>query len=204
MTLPLFHRGGESQIASPSLFVPSSAGSTALTGSAPSTNRSPQRSGAESITAKNSVWRSVGQQMTDLFNLLDQGDAMLDTWLADTQADRSAEMKKAQEFSAAAYNFRLKLESAHDSLAGDYADIAGYLKDTVRAPGRTPVPGSIFDQLIRSSDGFANELNSSPDHLEDRVTPRVHILRKDLQTVRNWERQLKQTAADEQNKELSK
>jgi ElaB/YqjD/DUF883 family membrane-anchored ribosome-binding protein len=152
---------------------------------------------ADEARAKLSVWRSVEQLMGDLNRLLDQGDAMLDSWLSDAKQSQSAIASRGHQFAQQISEFRLKLESAHDSFAGSYGDVAGLLKEAVRAPGRTPVPGSIFDQVIRSSEGFANELNASANsvlELQDRMEPHANILRKNLQAVRIWDQHIKQTA----------
>jgi len=140
---------------------------------------------ADEIRAKIDVWKSIVQLMADLTHLLDQGDAMLDTSLDNGRGkNQSLETTKAHQFARAIYDFRLKLESTHDSLAGHYADVAELLKETVRSGGRTPVPGTIFDQATRSSEGFANELSASS----------ADILREDLQAVRNWGQRITNTA----------
>jgi hypothetical protein len=51
--------------------------------------------------------------------------------------------------------------------------------------------------VIRSSEGFANELNASANsvlELQDRMEPHANILRKNLQAVRIWDQHIKQTA----------
>jgi ElaB/YqjD/DUF883 family membrane-anchored ribosome-binding protein len=152
---------------------------------------------ADEIRTKLSVWKNITQLTNDLARLLDQGDAMLDAWSADAQDNQSLEATKAHQFAGSIYNFRLKLESTHDSLAGNYADIAELLREAVRSGGRTPVPGTIFDQLIRSSETFADELSgpaNSFSELRDRVDPSADILRKDLQAVRNWGQRIIHTA----------
>src|ERR1700733_14123878 len=78
----------------------------------------PPNLSAEDIKTMIGVWKSVEQQMNDLSALLDEGDAMLETWAVETEANRSAEIKKAQDFSAKASNFRInKLKSINDFLA---------------------------------------------------------------------------------------
>jgi hypothetical protein len=180
---------------------PSNTPATATPTPQPATPQPAPTLSREEKDAKIEVWKLVVQRMDDLAALLDQGDEMLETWLRDTEINRSAEMKKAQDFAGAASNIRIKLESTHDSIAGNYADIADLLKVTVRPPGRGPVPGSIFDQFMRSSGDFSNELISSPESdpqkLQRNLVAIAQILRKDIKAVRSWEQESRRIGQDQ-------
>lgn len=162
---------------------------------------SPPTLSREEKDAKIAIWKLLVQRMDELAAILSQGDAMLDTWPVDTPANPSAEIKKAQDFAGAAYKIWMKLEATHDTVAGNYADIADLLKVTVRPPGRPPMPGSIFEQFARSANEFSNELISSPDYvpqtLQNRIAPLSQILRKDLKAVRAWEQEITRVSQDQ-------
>jgi hypothetical protein len=149
--------------------------------------------------AKIAVLKLVVQRMDDFATLLTQGDAMLDTWQRDIQANRPEEIKKIQDFAADAYKFRLKLESTHHSIVGSYRDVADLLMVAVRPPGAEGVPGSIFAQFVRSADNFFDEVNSStvsdPKTLD--ITTIAQILRKNINDIRIWEREVKRTSQDQ-------
>jgi hypothetical protein len=157
-------------------------------------------------TAKFTVWKKLRRQMLDLAAILDRGDAMLDTWLADFQANPDDEIKKTQKFASDASNIRLDLEATHNTMTGDQGEIGALVKITVRSPGATPIPGGIFDQWLRVADRFSAELISSRDYdrqnLEDRITVSVQLLREHIDTLRRWQREIS-NAAEEQIKLLS-
>jgi hypothetical protein len=171
------------------------------TPSTPPVIQPPPTLSREEKDARIAVWKLVVQRMDELASLLNQGDAMLDTWHRDIQVNRAEEIKKTQDFAADAYKFRLKLESTHHSIIGSYSDIADVLKVAVRPPGAEGAPGSIFAQFVRSANDFSEGLNSStdfdPKNLQIGITPIAQIFRKNLSTVRTWEQEIKRTGEDQ-------
>jgi hypothetical protein len=169
--------------------------------------QSPQGSlsDAEDIATKIGIWQSVDQQINDLTKVLNEGYATLDTWLPDFQSNRSEEIMRVGALEVAAADFRAKLETLRTSYF-NYADIAEALKETAISPGSPPIPGSTFDRLLRSIHGFAQQLRSfgdTPPHNLKNITPHVDALRRDLNAVKRWQSEIRQTAED-QGKKLYK
>jgi hypothetical protein len=155
---------------------------------------------AEDIAKKIGVWQSIDQQMNSLAKVLDQGYTML---AAAAQINPSELAQKAAELGVSVYKLRLELEMLHNSYYDD-ADVVVTLKEAVRAGGRTPVPGTVFDRLIRSFEGFSNELrsfvNSPPQNLEN--SPYITALKRDLNAAQVWLSANRATAATK-SQELS-
>jgi len=156
---------------------------------------------------KLAAWRKLNRQMEDFSAILKRGDQMLDTWLADTQADPSREVSKVQQFANDVYNMRLALEADHNTMMGDQAEVGSLVKEAVRPPGAEGFPGSIFYQLTRAAEALANDMASSQKYdrqnLEDRITATAQALRDAIDTLKNRQQEWNATA-QAQIKTLSK
>ena len=112
----------------------------------------------EEIAATITAWRSVVEYMNDFEGLLNIGDELSNSWTFLMQTDSSRAISEAAGLAQNIYNFRIKLESLHDSYAGVYPDISDKLNIAVRSGGRAPVPGTLFDQLVRATSNFSDGL----------------------------------------------
>jgi hypothetical protein len=136
------------------------------------------------------VWQNIAQQLNELSRILNRGYTIVDTWLPDMQTNRAEELKKVQDLATAVSALRIKLDRLRASYF-NYADIAEALKETSIPAGRPQVPGSIFDRLIRSTDGFGQELASPadpiPQDVESTMMSQVGALKRDLNAMREWQ-----------------
>ena len=165
-----------------------------------------ERLSSEDIATKIGVWRGVDQQLNDLARVLNAGYLMLDTWLPDTVASRLEEIKKVEALGASVVKLRADFERLRNAYV-TYADIADTLKEVAISGGRPPIPGTVFDRLIRSIDAFATQLGTFsdqlPENFEDKMRPYVGALTRDLNLVREWQSTIRQAAAANE-KQLSK
>jgi len=83
---------------------------------------------------------------------------------------------KAEALAKSVSNFRVKLETLRNSYF-NYVDVAEALKEAAISGGRPQVPGSIFDRLLRSIDGFAQQVRSD-DHSSKSLTS-IGALKRD-------------------------
>lgn len=157
---------------------------------------------ADDIATKIAVWKSIQLQMDDLAAIINRGNNMLATSVRDFRSNPSNEIEIVNNLSVSVGSFRAKLARIRDNYIS-YADIADALKEVVISGGRPAVPGTIFDRLIRSIDGFGQELRSPSKDFEIEITPHMGALKRDLDAVRDWHNKIEQTA-DNQSKELTK
>jgi hypothetical protein len=162
----------------------------------PSSAPQPQQTTKQEETARQNVhatliaWQGVKLAMDELATFLDAQDAAV----------------KNYEDAGDIQNIRVKLEDLHHNTAAYFPEIAELLRVAVRPPGAPSVPGSIFDQLQRSSGIYAEQIKSSatPPTEEDRVRLALpaQVFRQNINAVRNWEKQVAQTV-DQQIKRLT-
>jgi hypothetical protein len=149
---------------------------------------------AEDIATKIEIWRSLVQQMEEFSSILTGGYSMIDVCATVAQNDC---LKLANDFSGRVYKFRLRLEGLHDVYT-NYKDIEERLRPAKRSPGSGG--NTIFDQLSHSIDAFVQEeaySQSSPN-----LIPHIRALRRDLDTLNNWQATTRQLAED-QTRELA-
>jgi hypothetical protein len=156
---------------------------------------------ANDIATRIVVWKSVGLQMDSLTTILNTGNNLLFTWVANFRADPPGTIGKIAEFANEVAAFRAKMARLRDNYIS-YPDIADALKETIISGGRPPVPGTIFDRLIRSSENLGQELHSPPQDFEISLTPHVGALKRDLDAVIEWRDKIGRLALD-QEKQLS-
>jgi hypothetical protein len=152
---------------------------------------------ADEIATKIEVWASIDRRMDDLARILNRGYSMLDTWVADARSNGVAEVQRAEELAASVSMYRTKLDNLRSTYIG-FSDIAEALAEAAIPPGKPPIPGTLFDRLLRSTTGFAQELasvgNPLPDNLEDIMRARTGAVRRDLNAVREWQSTTRQTS----------
>src|SRR5262249_51814739 len=134
----------------------------------PPTSKPAKNLSAKDIAAKIVVWKSIELKMDDLRPILTSGDNMLSTWERDFRSDPQAEIEIVGKLANSVSDFRANL--ARRDNYSNYPDITDALKEVAISPGRPPVPGTIFDSLIRSSEAFAHELRSPPQNLDEMTT----------------------------------
>ena len=156
----------------------------------------------QEIATKIVVWKSIELKMDDLGPIINYGYNMLATWERDFRSNPSGEIEIVGKLTNSIADFRAKLARLRDNYS-NYPDIADALKEIAISGGRPPVPGTIFDRLIRSSEAFAQELRSPPQNFEAEMTTYVGALKRDLDAIRDWRNKITQTAID-QAKELAK
>lgn len=161
---------------------------------------------AADIATKIGVWQSVNQRMDDLAKILNEGYAMLDHWLPDAKSNRTDLINRANRLENAVQNFRIELDQLRNLYLKD-ADIAAALQAVYMPGGRVDPSYSVFTSLPNSIHGFAHHLQGLGDPLpasiENEMIPYVGAFRRDLNALRDWQSQVRQTAAS-QDAELSK
>jgi hypothetical protein len=156
-----------------------------IASSAPSSQSAPpkeKRLTPEDIAIKIDVWRSISRQMRDLDQILNKGYALLDEPIA--QINLSEQAKGAENIAVELHNKRL-VET---------------LKEARRAPGAALVPGTIFDRVPRSIEGFTSQsrslysLGNQTMQNRDTIIPYVAAFRRDLNALRDWQLATRRTA----------
>ena len=168
----------------------------------PETSKPTTNLNAEDIAAKIVVWKSIELKMDDLAPILNNGYNMLASWERDFRSEPSGEIEIVGKLTNSVADFRAKLARLRDNYL-NYADIADALKEITISGGRPPVPGTIFDKLIRSSEAFAQELRSPSQNFEAEMTTYVGALKRDLDAIRDWRNTIARTAVS-QAQELAK
>jgi hypothetical protein len=173
---------------------------------APASQEQSSSLSAEDIATKIGVWQSINQQMNDLAGILNQGYAMLDKWLPDAKSNRTDLINRATALEASVQKFRTGLDQLRSLYLKD-TDIATAL-DAVHLPGgRVDASYSVFTSLPYSIVQFVQHLQNLSDPLpkdvEYEMVPYIGAFRRDLNAMRDWQSQVRQTAAT-QDAELSK
>jgi hypothetical protein len=158
--------------------------------------------GPEDIRIKITIWESVERQMADLDTRLNRASELLDTWQSGFPKERG-EMRTLNGLSGSIHDIRKRLEGLRTSYT-NYADVDAALKAATITPGAPMIPGSIFDQLIRSLDAFTQQLGSLVDPLpqdaETTMAPYVTAVRRNLNAVKAWQSDTQKIAATEREK----
>jgi hypothetical protein len=156
--------------------------------------KQPLKDASKEKEARLSAARKLNRQMEDFSAILSRGDAILKTWLGDTQSDPAAEAAKLTAFSADVYKMRLALEADYNTMQGDQALVGDLVKEAKRPPGAEGGPNaSIFFQTTQAADILANDIASLKQYdrqnLEDRLTATVDVLQKCVSGLRVRQRQ---------------
>jgi hypothetical protein len=157
---------------------------------------------ADQIATKIDVWASIDQQMNSLARILNEGYSMLDTWVSNSRSDHAAATKRAQALAESVSQYRAQLDNLRRTYI-EFPDIAETLKEAINPPGRPTEDSTIFDRLLRSTGGFAQELGSLgdplPENLENVMRARAGAVRRDLNAVREWQSKTRTAAANSIN-----
>jgi hypothetical protein len=132
---------------------------------------------ADEIETKIAIWKSIQLQMDDLTSIINRGNNMLATWARDFKSNPSNEIGIVNDLANYVTNFRAKLARMRDDYIS-YADVADTLNEVVISGGRPPVPGTVFDRLTRSIDGFAQVLRSPSQDFEIEMMPHAGSTQK--------------------------
>jgi hypothetical protein len=158
------------------------------------------------VATKIGVWQNISPQINDLTGILNKAYEMLYNWPRDVRSDRGNEIKNLEMLATSLETFRARLDQLRNLYSND-SDVAMALKPVALPPGRPLPPFTVFHSLTDSINSFAAQLrrynDPVPANIESEMIPFVGAFRRDLNTMRDWQSQVSQTAA-EQDKILSK
>jgi hypothetical protein len=167
--------------------------------------QAPANLSAEDIAIKIGVWKTIDQRMDKLADLLNQGYELIDRWENNARSDHETLARNAETLEKAIQDFRAKMDELRDLYGRDY-DIEAALHSVYVPGGRVEPTATIFLSLPNSLTKFSAYLHglsaSMPEKFEQEMIPFVGAVRRDLNAMRDWQSQVRQTAA-QADKQLS-
>ena len=139
----------------------------------------------QDIGAEISSWKSLSRQLDALNRELNEGDALI-AWL---EGGNKEDKYSIEHFSRVIIERRQSLNALRNASIA-YNDIAAALEQVQIPGGRPPIPGTIFDSLLRSLNDVFAQLPSDQETKE----PYIRSFKTGIGVMRDWTIRTKQLA----------
>ena len=127
------------------------------------------------------AWRSITEQINELTPLLDSASGGIEWWQYNALSPTAQPIRDILEgIGSKIDKIRKNLNSLRLSYR-DYPDIRDALEQTHLSAGATPIPGTVFDNLLHSIDGVDGTFS------KDIAMPYVRKTIDDIQALRDWQ-----------------
>jgi hypothetical protein len=135
---------------------------------------------AATTARKAAIWKSIAAQLDELKSQLDDAASAADKWKADNNDNTAQSISAAFQNTAGKFqNIRVNLDLLRVSYP-QYPEIGDALEEVKRSAGAGPIPGNLFDRLLRSLSGVSSTFS------KDVAIPYVETALDNIKDFREW------------------